>query len=48
MTTASVDAELNALVIGLTEVDEDSVAALTEFFGPDVYVRQSEQGSVLT
>lgn len=46
MSTATVDAERNALVIGLTEVDEDSVAAVIEFFGPDVFVRQSEQASL--
>lgn len=46
MSTASVDAERNALVIGLTEVDEESVAAVIEFFGPDVFVRQSEQASL--
>ncbi len=33
-------------VVGLTEVDEESVAAVIEFFGPDVFVRQSEQASL--
>ncbi|SDU86475.1 hypothetical protein [Jiangella alkaliphila] len=45
LTSGVVDAELNALVIGLTEVDEQSVAAVTEVFGPDVYVRQEEQAT---
>ncbi|TDD72995.1 hypothetical protein E1262_00430 [Jiangella aurantiaca] len=46
MTTASVDAERNALVVGLTRVDEESVAAVTELFGPDVYVRQGVQATL--
>ena len=45
MTSASVDPERNALVIGLTEVDENSVAAVTDAFGPDVYVREEVQGT---
>lgn len=48
LTSAVVDAELDALVIGLTEVDEQSVAAVIELFGPDVYVRQEEQEQAMS
>ncbi|WP_198664221.1 hypothetical protein [Jiangella endophytica] len=41
MVTATVDPERNALVVGLTEVDEDSVSAAAEAFGSDaLFVRE--------
>ncbi|PZF80569.1 hypothetical protein C1I92_25410 [Jiangella anatolica] len=48
LTSGSIDPELNALVIGMTEVSEASVTAAVETFGPDVYVRQEGQAQLLS
>ena len=46
MVGATVDAERNALVVELTEIDEDSVIAAAKVFGPDTLFTKDEQGSL--
>jgi hypothetical protein len=46
MVGATVDAERNALVVELTEIDEDSVIAAAEVFGSDTLFTKGEQGSL--